>query len=44
MRVGIFLEPLNSNDQFFISYINLYLAMFCIIFVGDVTDVDIYSQ
>ena len=30
-------------DSFF-SYTNLYLETYCIIFVGDVTEVDVYSQ
>ena len=43
-RVGIFMEPLNSNDQFFFSYTNLYLATHCIIFFGDVTEVNVYPD
>ena len=36
-RVGIFLSSLNNNDIF--SYIPIsLLAMYCIIFVGDVTE------
>ena len=38
-RVGIFLEPLNSHDRLFLSYTNLYLATYFIIFVDDVTEV-----
>ena len=45
-RVGNFLEPLNSNDQFFSHIPILHLATNCILFVGDVTEseVDVYSQ
>ena len=39
LRVGIFLEPLNTNDRFFFSY-----STTCVIFVGDVTEIDVYSQ
>ena len=34
-RVGIFLELLNNNDGFFLTY---HLATCCIIFVDDVTE------
>ena len=47
-RVGIFLEPLNTNDGFFFSYTSSTFrdrtVQYSIIYVGDVTDVDVYSQ
>ena len=42
-RVGIFLEPLNTNDRFFFSYHDR-TVQYCVIFVGDVTEIDVYSQ
>ena len=39
-----FFMVLNSNDRFFFSYTNLYLATYCIIFFGDVIEVDVYPD
>ena len=41
LGVGIFLEPLNTNDRFFFSYTNLSdrTVQYSIISVGDVTEV-----
>ena len=45
---GIFLEPLNANDRLFFSYINSTFSdrkvRYCILSVGDVTEVDVYRQ
>ena len=41
--VGIFLEPLNTNDRFFFSYTTTVRYSTVIIF-GDVTELDVYSQ
>ena len=45
-RVGIFLEPLNTNDRFFFSYTSSSnrTVQYSIISVGDVTEVDVYSK
>ena len=45
-RVGIFLEPMNTNDGFFFSYTTSSdrTVRYSIISVGDVTEVDVYSQ
>ena len=47
-RVGIFQEPQNTDDRFFFSYINSTFSD-CevrnyITSVGDITEVDVYSQ
>ena len=44
--VGIFLEPLNTNNRLFFSYTNFKFSdvRYSIISVGDVTEVDVYSQ
>ena len=43
-----FLEPLNTNDRFFFSYTNSTVSdrtvRYSIISVGDVAEVDVYSQ
>ena len=43
-----FLEPLNTNDRFFFSYTYSKFrdrtVRYSIIFVGDVTEVDVYSK
>ena len=48
LGVGTFLEPLNTNDRFFFSYTNSKFSngtvRYSIISVGDVTEVDVYSQ
>ena len=41
-RVGIFLKPLNTNDRFFFSYTTT--VRYSVLFVGDVTEIDIHSQ
>ena len=47
-RVGIFLEQLNTNDPFFFSYTNSTfsdrMVRYSIISVGNVTEVNVYSQ
>ena len=43
-RVGIFLEPLNSNDHYYSHIPILHLATYYIIIIGDVTEVDVYIQ
>ena len=44
--VGIFLEPLNTNDRFFFSYTNFSdrTVWYSIITVDDVTEVDVYKH
>ena len=41
----IFLEPLNSHDRLFFSNTNFTVSdVLYIVFVGDVIEVDVYSQ
>ena len=42
--VGIFLDPQNTNDRFFFSYTNSNWIRYSMIYIGDVTKVDDYSQ
>ena len=43
-EVGIFMEPLNTNDRFFFLIYHDRTVPYCVIFVGDVTEIDVYNQ